>query len=226
MDSSRKCAKTNIQDNFFFEKWTVDNNAKRRKFSEKMSGYCSSGIICVVVQKLDETLLYLSYEWRHLLQTWTSCWLINGIATHLTLYHTILTLNDPGKEVGKGENAGYKKLLVTSIFSFSRSVLYPSQSKFLSHIFFGHLQLLWNWIRIKNFFFGAEITKGGNYQSYWQLCPFFDYHWVKKPSALTLSQTSPGFYVSQYKSFKNTAGKREIARNKQFLLFPQCFLPI
>ena len=42
---------------------------------------------------------------------------------------------------------------------------------------------------------------------------------------LTLSQTSPGFfYVSQYKSFENTVGKGEIARNEQFLLFPQCFL--
>ena len=29
----------------------------------------------------------------------------------------------------------------------------------------------------------------------------------------------------QYKSFKNTAGKGEIARNEQFLLFPQYFLP-
>ena len=30
----------------------------------------------------------------------------------------------------------------------------------------------------------------------------------------------------QHKSFENTAGKGEIARNEQFLLFPQCFLPI
>ena len=30
----------------------------------------------------------------------------------------------------------------------------------------------------------------------------------------------------QYKSFENTVGKEEIARNEQFLLFPQCFLPI
>ena len=30
----------------------------------------------------------------------------------------------------------------------------------------------------------------------------------------------------QYKSLENTVGKGEIARNKQFLLFPQCFLPI
>ena len=30
----------------------------------------------------------------------------------------------------------------------------------------------------------------------------------------------------QYKPFENTAGKGEIARNEQFLLFPQCFLPV
>ena len=27
-------------------------------------------------------------------------------------------------------------------------------------------------------------------------------------------------------SFENTVGKGEIARNEQFLLFPQCFLPV
>ena len=30
----------------------------------------------------------------------------------------------------------------------------------------------------------------------------------------------------QYRSFENTGGKGEIARNEQFLLFPQCFLSI
>ena len=30
----------------------------------------------------------------------------------------------------------------------------------------------------------------------------------------------------QSKSFENTEGKGEIARNEQFLLFPQCFLPV
>ena len=30
----------------------------------------------------------------------------------------------------------------------------------------------------------------------------------------------------QYKSFENTAGKGKIARNEQFLLLPQCFLPV
>ena len=43
---------------------------------------------------------------------------------------------------------------------------------------------------------------------------------------LTLSQTSNGFYVSAVQVFENTVGKGEIARNEQFLLFPQCFLPI
>ena len=32
------------------------------------------------------------------------------------------------------------------------------------------------------------------------------------------------FTCLQYKSFENIAGKGEIARNEQFLLFPQCFL--
>ena len=34
------------------------------------------------------------------------------------------------------------------------------------------------------------------------------------------------FTCLQYKSFENTVGIGEIARYEQFLLFPQCFLPI
>ena len=34
------------------------------------------------------------------------------------------------------------------------------------------------------------------------------------------------FTYLQYKSFEHTVGKGEIARNEQFLLFPQCFQPI
>ena len=30
----------------------------------------------------------------------------------------------------------------------------------------------------------------------------------------------------QYKSFENTVGKGDIARNEQCLIFPQCFLPV
>ena len=43
---------------------------------------------------------------------------------------------------------------------------------------------------------------------------------------LTLSHTSPGFYLSAVQVFENTAGKGEIAGNKHFLLFPQCFLSV
>ena len=44
---------------------------------------------------------------------------------------------------------------------------------------------------------------------------------------LTLSQTSPGFYVSTLQVFKKNWGekKKEIAHNKQFLFFQQSFLP-
>ena len=43
---------------------------------------------------------------------------------------------------------------------------------------------------------------------------------------LTLSQTSPGFYMSAVQVFLNTVGKGEIPRDEQFPLFPQCFLSI
>ena len=45
-----------------------------------------------------------------------------------------------------------------------------------------------------------------------------------KRHLLTLSQTSPGVTYLRYKSFVNTEGKGEIARNEQFLLFQLCFL--
>ena len=34
------------------------------------------------------------------------------------------------------------------------------------------------------------------------------------------------FTCLQYKSFENNVGKRDIALNEQFLLYPHCFLPI
>ena len=43
---------------------------------------------------------------------------------------------------------------------------------------------------------------------------------------LIIYQSSPCFTCLQYKYFETTVGKGEIARNKHFLLFPQCFLPI
>ena len=43
---------------------------------------------------------------------------------------------------------------------------------------------------------------------------------------LTHSHTMTPFDAPGNKPFENTVGKGEIARNEQFLLFPQCFLPV
>ena len=51
-----------------------------------------------------------------------------------------------------------------------------------------------------------------------------DEHIYVEP-VLSLSQTSPCFMCLQYKSFENTVGKVEVALKKQFLLFPQIFVP-
>ena len=42
----------------------------------------------------------------------------------------------------------------------------------------------------------------------------------------TLSEQALVFTCLQYRSFDNSVGKGEIARNEQFLLFPQRFLTI
>ena len=42
---------------------------------------------------------------------------------------------------------------------------------------------------------------------------------------LTLSQTSPCFYMSELQILKSTVGNGKIAHKEQFLLLPQCFYP-
>ena len=54
----------------------------------------------------------------------------------------------------------------------------------------------------------------------------FILHDKKGFDLLHLSPASPGFYVSEVKSFENIVGKQEIALTEQFLLCQQCFLPI
>ena len=65
----------------------------------------------------------------------------------LTLYYTIPTFNDPEKVAFFLKTLWKKeKMLVTSIFSFSHNVFYPSQKSFFffeSH-FFCRLQMLSN----------------------------------------------------------------------------------
>ena len=45
-------------------------------------------------------------------------------------------------------------------------------------------------------------------------------------TSFTHSHTMTHFDAPWNKPFENTVGKGEIARNQQFLLFPQCLLPI
>ena len=49
---------------------------------------------------------------------------------------------------------------------------------------------------------------------------------AKMRNLLTPSKTNPCFNVSAVQVFENTMGKGEIARNEQFLIFPQCFLSL
>ena len=58
----------------------------------------------------------------------------------------------------------------------------------------------------------------------WYLFPFTSYHKLK--GILSHSHTWHLLTPLGNKPFENTVGKGEIARNKQFLLFPQCFLPV
>ena len=43
---------------------------------------------------------------------------------------------------------------------------------------------------------------------------------------LSHSHTKTPFDAPGKQAFENTVGKGEIARDEQFLLFPQCFLPV
>ena len=47
-----------------------------------------------------------------------------------------------------------------------------------------------------------------------------------KTTFLGLPKQALVFTCLRYKSFENTVGNGEIARNEQFLLFPQCFLTV
>ena len=62
--------------------------------------------------------------------------------------------------------------------------------------------------------------------SVWQKRPYIGMqHFILFPKYyLTHSHTMTPFDTPGNKPFENTVGKREIARNEQFLLFPQCFL--
>ena len=98
-------------------------------------------------------------------------------------------------------------MLVTSIFSFSHNVFYPSQNKFqfLSHIYLSSANASSS-DRSKILSFGKEFMLT-----------------VLKPSQPFTKQSQVLTTLKQ-KSFVNNAGKGENTCNKHFLLLPHSFL--
>ena len=84
----------------------------------------------------------------------------------------------------------------------------------------------------KDFFFGVNKSEIVWLTYCLDMCKFQEFADKIKCSSkqqnlpLTLSQTSPFFTCPQFKYSENTVGKGEIAHHEQFLLFPQCFLPV
>ena len=70
----------------------------------------------------------------------------------------------------------------------------------------------------------AGQRPGSYYHGLVQVCVFFPFKTIE--SGLSKFNPFQGFYVSAVQVFWNTVGKGEIACNKRFLLFPQCFLPV
>ena len=96
-------------------------------------------------------------------------------------------------------------------------------------------------VQMMEFVHDSVEKKSGNLRKCWQLKAsttgkYSLFHQlVVAVSHWLFSQTFPFlpfpkqalvFTCLQYKSFENTAGKEEIAHNKQFLHLPQCFLPV
>ena len=103
-----------------------------------------------------------------------------------------------------------KTMLVISVFSFSRNSFFSMRDKLnvLKNIW--HLEMHSIWSRMKccrtitDTLDFVEITGFG----------------------FNLFPNKPWFLRVCITSLLKTLGKGEIARNEQFLLFPQCFLPI
>ena len=134
--------------------------------------------------------------------------------------------------VGKGDNAGYQHFLLfphclTCIFSFSHIVFQT--------FFFRVVESQDHVVDCRCSFEEyqpmsecqtAQADMGWNFpQSLIFLRVNGPFNTVIQVDGKLLPKQALVLTCLQYKSFKNTVGKGEIARNKQFLLFPQCFLP-
>ena len=104
-----------------------------------------------------------------------------------------------------------------------------------------HGQVHWryNWNTVENVVKLHTINQSINQSDYQEQISTVEPHLIVVCKSIQFSGKSKSFsWVNpypneflvfkclQYKSFENTVGKWEIARNEQFLLFPQCFLPV
>ena len=104
-------------------------------------------------------------------------------------------------------------MLVNSIFSFSHIVFYSIKDNFPPfelHLI-NHPQAL-------------SIWTGQNFVTWYRINEIKELNLTICNLYLLLSDWLCS--CLQYKSFENTVQKEEIARDEQFLLFPQCFLPV
>ena len=120
--------------------------------------------------------------------------------------------------MGKGEIARYEQFL-----------LFPQCFEKVWFLGASKCVIVWEWVkhRKKKFVFNEMENMRINFQTKsktWYV------NWRKtevlKCSSLTHSHTMTPFNAPGKKPFENTVGKREIAHSEQFLLFPQCFLPV
>ena len=126
-----------------------------------------------------------------------------------------------------------EKLLITSNFSFSPTVFYPFWEIYIIFIKlkivicklfqFGRVYNLEIFVRMCNISICCNIFLPVSLMDL-RVCTQFNITWIMGAfGMLTLSQTSPGFYVPTEQVFWKHCGKRKIAHNEQFLLFPTVF---
>ena len=131
---------------------------------------------------------------------------------------------------------GKKKLLVTSDFTFSHNVFYSYI--YLKCVKMRYCVVMGYFFFISRsfddyFFFLAKKRKTNVEKNHWP-CEakhifYLPIHFLICLTFylfLTHSHTMTPFDAPEKQAFWKHCGKGEIARNEQFLLFPQCFLPI
>ena len=135
--------------------------------------------------------------------------------------------------VENGENAGYQHFLFFP--QCFQTFTFPNNPCFLCVCGTGFLKTLWEKQKLLkeqfNLFpqcFLVLLFRRTfcHFLSDLKLFQFGRVYNLSLVKGLTHSHTMTPFDAPGKKPFGNTVGQGEIARNKQFLLFPQCFLPV